>query len=215
MSEILNTYLLSDPETIVPMDRDEFYKEQIKEYKKNGAPNRAVDIIDVFIFNRQHELLIQKRSFEKNHNPGLLDKSIGGHVHYDDTPDFAVMIETVQELQTPSIVLRSQKDFKKTHGLLGDYLGTIAIIKHSESKIHILEKLLNREVIQIANRTHIYFGVYDGRIRPVDREAKGVLWYSLSELDKEMKKFPETFTKDMHFFLKEYRAPMEEFLKSI
>lgn len=215
MSEVLNTYLLSDPETVVPMDRDEFYCEQIEVFKKTGQPTRAVDIVDVFIFNKAKELLVQKRSFDKTHNPGLLDKSIGGHVRYEDTPDYSVMVETVQELQTPSIVLRDKVHFTKTLNLLREYLNTIAVVKHGETKIVTLNKIIGGEELGIANKVHVYLGVYDGRVKPVDREAKGVLWYSLPDLEREMKQFPDMFTHDMHYFMKEYRGHMEEFLSTL
>lgn len=213
MPEIINTYLLNDPETVIPMDREEFYVEQIKAFKKTGQPTRANEIVDILIFNGAGELLVQKRSYDKYHNPGLLDKSVGGHVRYEDHADYSVMVETVQELQTPSIVLKNVADFKKTLLLLSDYLTTIAILRHSRSKIYIMEKVINGEKIKIANKIHAYFGVYDGSIRPVDREAKGVLWYSLKELDDEMKKFPDTFSSDLHVLLKELRPEIKEFLK--
>jgi len=99
MSEIINTYLLDDPETIIPMERKEFYREQIEVYKKTGKPTRANDIIDIFIFNSHQELLVQKRSYDKTHNAGLLDKSIGGHVRYGDSADYSVMVEKYGRFQ--------------------------------------------------------------------------------------------------------------------
>ena len=194
------------------MDREEFYAEQTAVYKKTGKPTRAADIVSVFIFNGVGELLVQKRSYDKAHNPGLLDKSIGGHIRYGDTADFSVMVETVQELQTPSIVLKNATDFEKALGLLYEYLTTIAVIKHSQSKIYVLDKIIKEEIVKIANRIHVYFGIYDGSIRPVDREAKGVLFYTLAELDREMQQFPDTFTADMHVFIKELRPDMDRFL---
>jgi hypothetical protein len=34
MSEIINTYLLEDSDTLIPMNQDEFYREQIEVFKK-------------------------------------------------------------------------------------------------------------------------------------------------------------------------------------
>ncbi len=215
MSEIVTTYLLSDPETAIPMDRDAFYAEQIEVFEKTGKPTRAVEIIDAFIFNRSGELLVQKRSYEKAHNPGLFDKSVGGHMRFGDSADFTVMVETVQELQTPSIVLRGNADFEKALSLLRDYIVTVALIKHVESKICLLEKVFKGKTIQIANKVHIYFGLYDGSTRIVDREAKGTLFYTLPELEHEMKESPKAFTADLHLFLRELRPEMEKFLAQI
>lgn len=194
------------------MDRTAFYEEQVRAFKETGRPTKAVDIVNVFIFNANRELLIQKRSFEKRHNPGLLDKSIGGHVRYGDTPDYTVMVETIQELQTPSIVLREQGDFEKTHALLKEYLETIAIIEHQHDDIRAIPKIIDGEIINIANNSHVYFGLYNGRIRPVDREAKGVIWYSLKELRREIETFPDTFSGDMHFYLENFGDQLESFV---
>ncbi len=66
----------------------------------------------------------------------------------------------------------------------------------------------------IANRVHLYMGVYDGSTRIVDREAKGVLFYTLPELAKEMEQFPKAFSHDMQVFFNEMRPEMEKFLAS-
>ena len=214
MEEIINTYLLDDLETVIPMDRGDFYKEQVEAFEKTGKPTRANEVVAIFIFNLRQEMLVQKRSYDKKHNPGLLDKSIGGHVRYGDGIDYTVMVETVQELQTPSIVLKNETDFVKTRKLLDDYLTTIAIIKHTKSKFYIFKKLFDDKIVEIANKMHVYFGIYGGSIRPADKEAQGVIFYTLPELEKEMKKFPKTFTNDMHVLVKELKSPMKVFLKS-
>jgi len=213
MSEILKVYNLNDPDTAIPMDRDKFYKEQLAIYKKTGKNTMAADVVSVLIFNNSDELIIQKRSHKKAHNAGLLDKSIGGHVRFGDSADYTVMVETVQELQTPSIVLKNTDDFKKTRVLLHDYLTTINIIKHSHSRIQTWNRTVDNKVVKMTNKVHAYFGIYDGRIKPVDREAKGILYYSMEELEKEMKEFPETFTNDLHVLIKDLKPEIKDFLK--
>lgn len=215
MKENVVVRTLADPHKAYPVDRGVFYKDQLSAFKKYGKPTKAVDVVDIFIFNSHGELLVQKRSFDKGHNPGLLDKSIGGHMTYGDAPDYTVMLETVQELQVPSIVLRNKTDFKKTRKLLKDYSETIAILEWIHEGVHVLPKIINGEKIDIANNIHVYFGLYNGKIRPIDREAKGVLWYSLKELKEEMRKFPETFSGDMYFFLKHFGKELENFTKGI
>lgn len=215
MSEMINSYLLSDPETLIPIDRKEFYEEQIKEFKENGKPSRACDIIDIFIFNSEGEILIQKRSKTKSHNPGMFDKTIGGHIVYGDTVNHTVMIETVQELQTPSIVLNNESDFDKTLKVLESYTETVGIIKHNVTKIKVLPKIIKGEKIDIANKVHLFFGLYDGRTRPVDREAQGILYYSLDDLILEMKEHPSIFTDDLKILVKEYEQELRSFVKKI
>lgn len=213
MSEQVITYHLDQPDTPVPMERDEFYREQIEVFKKTGKPTKAVEIIDIFIFDEEGELILQKRSDHKNHNPGLMDKSIGGHIQYGDSPEYTVMVETIQELQVPSITAQTDEDFQKTYKLLKNYLSTVAIIKYVGVKMHSFEKIIKGEKVLIANKKHLYFGVYTGAVKTVDREAKGVLLYNLNDLEKEMQESPDTFTYDLKFYMKEYKGQMEEFIE--
>lgn len=215
MSEIITTYLLNKPGDPQSMEREKFYSEQVEVYKKTSKPTRATAIVGVFIFNQKGELFVQKRSDQKAHNPGFLDKSIGGHIRFGDSPDYTVTVETVQELQVPSIILRNKTDFLKTYKLLESYLSVVAIAQYIDTKIFNLVKNINGEDIVIANKVHIYFGVYDGAIKTVDQEAKGILQYTLSELEKEIKQSPKSFTHDIIFYLKEYKKELSDFVKTI
>ncbi|MBT4856670.1 NUDIX domain-containing protein [Candidatus Uhrbacteria bacterium] len=215
MSEIVKTYLLDEPYVLSPMDRKTFYKEQVAEFEKNGKPSRAVEIVDVFLFNEAGELFVQKRSSNKAHNPGLLDKSIGGHVDDGNAADYTAMVETVQELSVPSVVLRSDDDFHKTHKMLNTYLSTIAILRHEDTRIFEFTKMIGGKECTIANKVNVYFGVYGGKIKTVDQEAKGVLQYTLDDLQDEIKKAPMMFTQELGYFIEYYRAPLDVFVKSI
>lgn len=215
MNEIISTYLLNEPENLQPMERDDFYREQVEVYKKTKKPTRAIAIVNIFIFNSDGKLFIQKRSDSKNHNAGLLDKSVGGHILFGDSPNYTVMVETVQELQTPSIILENQKDFLKAHKLLENYLHTIAMGQFIDTKVVNFIKIIKDEKIVIANKYYLYFAVYDGAMKTVDREAKGILQYTLFELKKEMEKFPENFTYDLHFYIKKYKKELNDFVKII
>ncbi|MDH4358550.1 MAG: NUDIX domain-containing protein [Candidatus Berkelbacteria bacterium] len=215
MSEIVTTYKINDPDEALPMERDKFYSGQIAKFKKTGKPTKAVGIVDIILFNGEGEVYIQKRSNTKAHNPGLLDKSIGGHLQYGDTAEYTVMVETVQELQVPSINLLTEKDFVKTLILLKEYLITVAVTKHIDTKLFILPKDISDEKINIANMVHLFFGIYKGAIKTVDRESKGTLLYSLDELEQEIAETPEIFTEDLRFFVKEYKPQIKKFIKNI
>lgn len=43
----------------------------------------------------------------------------------------------------------------------------------------------------------------------------GILQYTLSELEKEIKKSPENFTHDIIFYLKKYKKELNNFVKII
>ena len=214
MAETITTYKLKDPETALPMDRAEFYLKQVEHFQNKRKPDLAVGIVNIFIFDEKGEIFVQKRSDKKAHNAGMLDKSIGGHITFGDAADFTVMVETVQELQVPSITLRTQEDFLKAYVLLKDYLNTVAVLKHIDTRVYELKKKIKGNLIPIFNNVHLYFGIYSGSVKTVDREAKGVLLYLLEDLEREIEEFPGMFTDDLKFFVKRYRPQIVEFIKA-
>lgn len=215
MSETITTYNMTNYDIPLPHDRAEFYRKQIENFESQKKPNLAVSIINIFIFDSHGEIFIQKRSDNKAHNAGMLDKTIGGHIRYGDSNDYTVMVETIQELQVPSITLQTQDDFQKTYELLKDYLSTIAVIQHIDTKVFELKKNIKGQSIPILNKVHLYFGIYNGAVRTVDREAKGVLLYSLEDLEKDMKSAPNLFTDDLRVLITNYRPQIVDFIKSI
>lgn len=214
MVEKITIYDLKKPETAIPMNRNDFYSEQTNIFLKTGKPTKACEIADVIFFTERKEIILQKRSLTKNHNPGLIDKSIGGHVSFGDLPFYTVMVETVQELRVPSIVLRTDEDFTKTFKLLEDYLDNIAIIKQIDKKIFFLNKIIKGKKITIANNVDFFLGIYSGATKPVDGEASGVLYYKLDSLRKKMRVNPNIFTHDLIFFIDHYKKEIDNFLNS-
>jgi len=215
MTELVTTYELRDPDIPVPMDRDKYYEEQLKVIELTGKPSRAIEIIGLLLFNRQGEIILQKRAGSKVHNPYLIDKAIGGHIKHGDSPLYTLMVETVQELRVPSIVLRNDDDFRKTYKLLQTYLDSIAVVKELDKGRWNLGRMINKKNYDIAHSVHLYVGVYGGSSRPSDSEASGILYYKLDRLKEEMNEQPNNFTHDLHFYLKKYGKEIEEFLDYI
>ncbi len=215
MSEQVYTYSLNNKHEVFAQDRSEYYQKQVDSFNKTDSTTEAVEIIHVFLFNSDGELLIQKRGKSKDHNPGLLDKSLGGHITFGDTADYTAMVETVEELQTPSIVLRDSIDFEKTRALLRDYKQNIAVIKPYTIGFFTQPRIINGKSIPIVNKAHVYLGIYDGTTKPSDKEASGVLYYTLDDLKEEMQKSPEQFTQDLHFYIKEYEKDFRDFVNHV
>jgi isopentenyl-diphosphate Delta-isomerase len=61
---------------------------------KNGLLHRE---IHVWVFNDKREIIFQKRSENKDTNPGLLDASFGGHVEIGETYEDAAIKELKEE----------------------------------------------------------------------------------------------------------------------
>jgi isopentenyldiphosphate isomerase len=215
MSEIVTTYLLADPEQSLPMDRDEFYEEQIQLTQDDKKLTKSVAVVQVFLFTPDGELILQKRSRTKSHNPRLFDKTLGGHIRYGDSPTFTVMAETLQELAVPSFVVDSKNDFEKTYILLKKYIVQSAIVYPVDTASVQTSKHIDGNVVPIFNTYSLYLGVYGGSVRPADKEAAGMLFLSLANLEEELDETPEQFTEDIKYFLTRYDNEISEFVKFI
>jgi isopentenyldiphosphate isomerase len=190
-----------------PYSRRRYYDEQ---FSGAGQP-LAAHIIDVMLFDISGDLIVQKRSQTKNHNPGMIDKTLGGHIVYGDNPDYTVMVESVQELLTPSIALDSETDFDKALALLKAYIDTVALVLKKSTELFQFEKVHNGQRYLVPNAVHLYYGVYGGKMRPADREASGILYYSLDQLEKEIQTTPDLFTDDLKQIVTKQRSELAEF----
>lgn len=202
---------VGSPGNISSYSRKQFYDEQ---FSDSSNENLAVHVVAVFIVTTGGEILLQKRSADKRHNARLIDKTLGGHVTYGDDPDYTVMVETVQELLTPSIVLKNEEDFAKTYMLLKNYLNTVALIKHSETKEIELTKIVYGKPYGINNVMHMYFGIYDGSTKPADKESAGMLYYKIEDLDTEILATPNQFTDDLKKLFSAYKNDLLKLIQA-
>jgi len=196
-----------------PYSRKKFYDEQ---FGGENSPELAPHVVSVLLFGVDGEIILQKRSDSKMHNSSLMDKTLGGHIQFGDTDDYTTMVETVQELLTPSVVLSSKEDFEKTLTLLKSYVDTVAVIFKKTVRQWTLTRVVGDKTYKMPHIVHFYFGIYGGRMRPADREANGILYYtSLGQLEKEMTENPGVFTDDLKQILKDYREDILAFQQEI
>lgn len=136
-------------------------------------------------------------------------------MQYGDPIDYTVMVETVEELQCPSLVVKEDEDFEQRLKLLKNYTKTLAVISHVDTDLMMMEKQLGGETVTIANRVYLYFWVYGGRLKNVDKEAMGILYYGLDDLKEEMKQYPDMFTYDLKYFIEHYDKDIRSFIDLI
>jgi isopentenyl-diphosphate delta-isomerase type 1 len=61
-------------------------------------------VVHLHVFNKKGEILLQKRSMNKDIQPGKWDTSVGGHVDYGETVEEALFREVREELGIISFV---------------------------------------------------------------------------------------------------------------
>jgi len=71
----------------------------------HGNPSLIHRVVHVLVFNSKGELLLQKRSMNKDVAAGKWDTSVGGHVNAGETLDKAVTREMKEELGISSCTL--------------------------------------------------------------------------------------------------------------
>ena len=191
-------------------DRDKFYKEIKAEYSKNKKITKKVKTIRLLLLNSKGRIVIQRRNFTKEENPGLYDKTIGGHVQEGESYHITLVRECAEELGFPVSVLSSGEfDFASKHtdlNIVGifkqlDYISQFDSVRFTKTGKKFVQPYM----------TTIYIGYYDGSIQFIDGESSGIQLYTVEELKKAIKANPNDYTEDLKFMITKY----EKFLKPI
>ena len=215
MAQIITTYLLDDLDEPMSMAREEFYESQLKAFKTTGKLSRSCELVDLILFTPDKKIILQKRSQFKNENTGLLDNAIGGHVLFGRSPSFTVMTSTLRELNVPTFIYGANDDIKETLKLLKNHWHTSAVVQFLDRRTANFKKTYNGEAVIMANTYNLYVGVYGGPITPNTDEAEATLFFTIDELEKEIKNNSEQFTQDFLFFYSEYHTKITQFLKHL
>lgn len=111
MPEYLEVYNLKN-KLIGISERNKFYNKIKAEFKKTGKITKKVKTIRVGLMSSNGRIYLQRRSKNKRQNPGLYDKTIGGHVLAGYGWEMTVTKECSEELGFPAAVLKNDKDLK-------------------------------------------------------------------------------------------------------
>jgi isopentenyldiphosphate isomerase len=202
MSEKLEVYDL-ESKLICLEDRDKFYNDIENEWKEDKKVSKKVKSIRVLLMNSKGRVYLQKRSKFKEVNPGMYDKTIGGHVPAGHSWDMTLIRECAEELGFPASVV-SDEDFDETIKITD--LSIVGVFK----KVDYIDNFESMRTTRDGNEmiqpwiTNFYIGYYDGGIRFVDGESSGIEVFSLDELEEEIKSNPDKFTEDIKFMIKKY-----------
>jgi len=203
MAEKLEIYDLNE-KLLGVQDRVEFYDEIKAEFKKTGKITKQVKRSVMLLMNSKGKIVIQKRNKTKNENPGLYDKTSGGHVIEGDSFNLTLIKECAEELGFPVSVLPEHefgRAIKKTNLRI---VGIFKEIDYISGFLSVRSTKSGKKFIQPYMST-TYLGYYDGRLQFIDGESSGIELFTLKELEEEMKSDPEKFTEDIKFMVKKYK----------
>jgi len=147
-------------------------EEKIKAHKE-GKLHRSFSI---FIFNREGELLIQKRAKSKYHSPGLWSNTCCSHPR----PGKNLEDETKRRL-------------KEEMGFECNLREIFSLIYKAK-----VGNLIEHEF------DHVFLGKFNGEPRPNPEEVEDWKWVNLTELKKDIKENPQKYTFWFKKILKKY-----------
>ena len=134
------------------------------ETHEKGFLHRAFSI---FILNKKNELLLQQRSFEKYHSPGLWTNTCCSHPQPGEIT------------------------FDAAHRRLPEEMGFDCKLQEIFSfiyKAHFANNLIEHEF------DHVFVGRYDGKICPNISEVNDNKWINLDFLKNDLEKNPAAYT---------------------
>ncbi|MBC8235265.1 NUDIX domain-containing protein [bacterium] len=77
----------------------------------HGNKSLAHRVVHILVFNSNGELFLQKRSMNKDIQPGRWDTSVGGHLNLGETFEEAVYRELKEELNVEGIPVQHLYDY--------------------------------------------------------------------------------------------------------
>lgn len=142
---------------------------------ETGALHRAVS---VFIFNKTGELLLQKRAPTKYHGAGLWTNTCCTHPRQGETNEECAHRRLKEEMGFDT---RLEERF--------------AFIYRSEVENGLTEHEFD----------HVFFGVYDGEVKPNAEEVEDHIFVSLGNVSKDAEADPERFSIWFRMILEKFK----------
>lgn len=121
----------------------------------------------VFVFNKQHQLLLQKRALTKYHSGGLWTNTCCSHPRPGEPTENAALRRLKEEM-----------------GFETNLTKAFTFIYQASFENGLTENEFD----------HVYIGEYDGMVNPNPEEVASFAYYTLDEIESSMKEHPEQYT---------------------
>ncbi|MBI4210836.1 MAG: NUDIX domain-containing protein [Candidatus Diapherotrites archaeon] len=198
-------------------EKKKLHQKMREEYRKTGKVSIKHRHVRVLLMTTSGKVMLQQRSKWKSDNPGLWDKTIGGHVGLGDDYDVAVLKECAEELGIPATIVNKDR-FEKTVQTANTSI--IAILRILEVDENYVSNRISSDGSPWVepNITAFYFGYYDGPVWFIDSESSGIQLFTVQELNDALKKKPEEFSEDIKYIVKKWGKlvkPLEKIGKTL
>ena len=184
-------------------EREKFYAEIKEQFARDGKITRQVKSIRALLLNPSGRVYLQKRSLDKSENPGLYDKSVGGHVLARISYELTLVKECAEELGLPAAI-STPSEFDAA--LRSIDLRVIGIFRQVDYIAPFLSSRVDRGSFTFTQpfMSAFFIGYYDGPIRFADGESTGIEVFSLDQLRHEITINSTRFTEDLKVMVERY-----------
>ncbi len=170
------TLIFMEEQVVLVSENDEILGFMEKQQAHiNGILHRA---FSVFLFNKNGEMLLQKRAASKYHSPNQWTNAVCSHPRRGETYLEGAKRRLKEEL---GIETNLEEKF------------------HFIYKAHVGDNLWEHEL------DHVFIGNYEGEFRLNPEEVSEVRYISSENLEKELSENPEHFTEWFKIILDEYK----------
>lgn len=164
-----------------PFDLEIGTMEKLEAHQK-GLLHRAFSVL---LFNSQGELMLQQRSLNKYHSPGLWTNTCCSHPRPNENTLSAAM-RRLQEEMGLSCNLKE--------------------IFHFTYRAELEDGLIEHEI------DHVFIGFTDATPHLNQNEAMGFKWLSLSRILKDLQEQPEQYTAWFQILINEHYTSIQQAL---
>lgn len=166
---------MKEEQVILVNEKDE----QIGLMPKMEAHEKALlhRAFSVFVFNRNNELMIQQRAFEKYHSPGLWTNTCCSH-----------------QREGESNIEAGKRRLQEEMGFTTDLKDTVSFIYKAPFDNGLTEHEFD----------HILVGYYDGEPDLNPSEVNDYRWLSLEDLKTDMAENPDIYTEWFKIIFEKY-----------
>lgn len=164
-----------------PFDLEIGTMEKLEAHQK-GLLHRAFSVL---LFNSQGELMLQQRSLNKYHSPGLWTNTCCSHPRPNENTLSAAMRRLQEEMGLSS---------------------NLKEIFHFTYRAELEDGLIEHEI------DHVFIGFTDATPHLNQNEAMGFKWLSLSRILKDLQEQPEQYTAWFQILINEHYTSIQQAL---
>lgn len=204
MTELLNAYR-REGDIVKTVPKDELMAEIKKHSMTYGDAPYAIDAVWLMLVHPEKGLYIVQRD-NKEENPNLFCKTVGGHIMHNESSESALERETSDEISVGIKMAGSVEAFISLTRELN--LNNVAIVRKLDYRpwVGTLRLCKNRTFWKKRSNAHIFLGSYSGDLMFNDGEAINYEFFETENLRELISGGDPRFSHDLGYIVKNFHT---------